>query len=79
MVLKGEIRDPRTLGIFLQQGRALRGLSQKEEAEELGTTQRWISEMESGKPGILMERLFEMLRANDIRLYAEIEPNDEAR
>lgn len=74
---RGEVRSPESLGLILQQGRALRGVSQRDLAAEIGVSQKWIWEMESGKPGLLMERLFAMLRANDIRLYAEIDTTDE--
>lgn len=36
-------------------------------------TQRWVSEMEAGKRGKLTDRLFAMLEATGVRLYAEID------
>ncbi|WP_344294564.1 helix-turn-helix domain-containing protein [Agromyces neolithicus] len=60
--------------MILQQGRLARGLSQRELAAELGLTQRWVSEMEAGKPGKLTERLFAMLDATGVRLIAELDP-----
>ncbi|WP_281275781.1 hypothetical protein [Arthrobacter echini] len=33
--------------------------------------------MEQGKPGLLIERLFEMLRATGVRLYAEVDEPEE--
>lgn len=77
MVLRGAVPSAEALGRMLQQGRLLRGMSQRELAKELGISQRWIWEMEAGKPGLLTDRLFQMLHATGIRLYAEIdEPED---
>ena len=77
MSYRGRVPNAETLGLMLQQGRLARGLSQRELAAELGLTQRWVSEMEAGKPGKLTERLFTMLEATGVRLYAELdEPAD---
>lgn len=75
--VRGEIPTPEALGRMLQQGRLLRGMSQRELATRLGIRQKWVWEMESGKPGLLTERLFEMLRATGVRLYAEIDLPEE--
>ncbi|MBM7503761.1 helix-turn-helix domain-containing protein [Agromyces aurantiacus] len=73
MSYRGRVPNAETLGLMLQQGRLARGLSQRELAAELGLTQRWVSEMEAGKPGKLTERLFAMLEATGVRLYAELD------
>jgi transcriptional regulator with XRE-family HTH domain len=79
MALRGEVRNAEALGRMLQQGRALRGLSQRELADELGISQKWIWEMENGKPGLLTDRLFKMLRATGCHLYVEIDrPADQS-
>ena len=78
MVYRGELRNPAALGLALQQGRVARGVSQRELAAELGLTQRWISELEAGKPGKFTDRLFEVMRATGVRLYAEIDRPDAA-
>ncbi|MDF2990676.1 MAG: hypothetical protein K0S37_1190 [Microbacterium sp.] len=75
---RGEVRTPESLGLILQQGRALRGVSQRDLADEIGVSQKWVWEMESGKPGLLMERLFAMLKANNVHLFAEIHTADES-
>lgn len=77
--VRGEIPTPEALGRMLQQGRLLRGMSQRDLADHLGIGQKWVWQMESGKPGLLTERLFEMLRANGVSLYAEINVPDEHR
>lgn len=71
--VRGEIPTPEALGLMLQQGRLLRGMSQRDLADHLGIGQKWVWQMESGKPGLFTERLFEMLRATGVHLYAEIE------
>jgi len=76
MAVRIEITSPELLGFALQQGRLVRGMSQRQLADELGIGQKWIWEMEGGKPGLLMERLFAMLDAAGVRLWAEID--DEA-
>ena len=73
MNITTRIKDPFTLGKVIQQSRLQQGLSQRDVADMLGISQKWVWEMEQGKPGILMDRLFEMLRATGITLYAEFE------
>jgi len=68
----GKVTSAESLGRILQQARLLRGLSQRELAERLGTTQRYIWEIEAGKPSIFMERLFAMMREVDVELSATI-------
>jgi len=52
------------------------GFSQRELAKMLGVSQKWVWEMEQGKPGLLMERLFKILEINGITLTAEFEAKD---
>jgi transcriptional regulator with XRE-family HTH domain len=68
-----KIKDSYTLGQIIQQGRMEQGFSQRELARKLGVSQKWIWEMEQGKPGILMDRLFNILDINNINLFAEFE------
>ena len=67
------IKDPFTLGQAIQQGRLAKGYSQRELAKKLGVSQKWIWEMEQGKPGILMDRLFRILDSVDVALLAELD------
>jgi transcriptional regulator with XRE-family HTH domain len=67
------IANPEDLGAVLQQGRLLKGWSQREMASRLGVGQKWIYEMEQGKPGILTTRLFKMLQMTGITLKAEVD------
>jgi transcriptional regulator with XRE-family HTH domain len=73
MILKAKLDSPYTLGQVLQQGRLLCGISQREMAKRLGTGQKWVWQMEQGKPGLLMNRLFQMLEETGVTLYAEFE------
>jgi transcriptional regulator with XRE-family HTH domain len=78
MLIKTKIKDSFTLGQVIQQSRIERGLRQRDLARELGVSQKWIWEMEQGKPGILMDRLFSILSINGVALLAEFEVKDRA-
>lgn len=70
---RGRIASPEQLGDAIRQGREIQGWSQRELAARLGVTQKWLWELEQGKPGLLMERLFAALREVDVDLLAEFE------
>ena len=73
MKITTKIENPFILGQVIQQGRMQQGLSQRELAKQLGISQKWIWEMEQGKPGLLTDRLFKILKSSGITLLAEIE------
>lgn len=77
MAYTGKVTSAESLGRILQQARLLSGFSQRELAERLGTTQRYIWEIESGKPSIYTDRLFAMMRETGMELTATIEPKDD--
>ena len=77
MRIATEIKDSFALGQIIQQSRLQQGLSQRDLARELGVSQKWIWEMEQGKPGLLMDRLFRMLKICGVKLYAELEYDSE--
>ncbi|WP_278260872.1 helix-turn-helix transcriptional regulator [Nocardia sp. AG03] len=77
MAYSGKVTSPESLGRILQQARLLSGLTQRELAERLGTTQRYIWEIEAGKPSIYVERLFAMMRETGMELTATIDPRDD--
>ncbi|MBL7501015.1 helix-turn-helix domain-containing protein [Frankia sp. CNm7] len=77
MAYTGKITSAESLGLFLQQARLLSGLSQRELARRLGTTQKYIWELEAGKPSIVMDRLFAAMRATGMELTANITPPGE--
>jgi HTH-type transcriptional regulator/antitoxin HipB len=73
----GKVTSPESLGRILQQARLLAGLSQRELARRLGTTQKYVWELESGKPSIVMDRLFAAMRETGMELTATITPQSE--
>jgi len=74
MSYTGKVTSPESLGRILQQARLLNGLSQRELAARIGTTQRYIWEIEAGKPSIFVERLFALMRETGTELTATIDP-----
>jgi len=73
------IKNSYTLGQVIQQSRLQQGFSQRELAKMLGVSQRWVWEMEQGKQGLLMERLFMVLEKTGVTLSAEFEAKDDLR
>jgi len=73
MSLVARIDSPESLGRAIEQARLLRGLSQRELAQMLGTDQKYVWELENGKSTVAIRRL---LRASDIlgvTLLAELD------
>lgn len=66
------ITSPADMGRLVRHVRTSHGLTQRQLAEQLGVTHRWLSELESGKGKLLNERYFEVLRALGIGLAAEV-------
>jgi len=79
MVILTKINNSFTLGHVIQQSRMQQGISQRELAKSLGISQKWIWEMEQGKPGVLMDRLFKILEQTGVTLSAEFEVKDITR
>lgn len=61
---------------MLQQARLVAGLTQRELAAKLGTTQKYIWELEAGKPSIMMDRLFAAMQMTGMELTATINVSD---
>lgn len=70
------VQAPADLGLALQQARLEQGLSQVQLAEQLGISQRSVSEIESGKPTIYIRKLFAMMQATGVELTASWEEED---
>lgn len=66
------IVNPEILGDVLRAARMGKGISQRKLAEELGVSQRYVVEIEHGKPTKAVERLFEFMMALDVVLTAEV-------
>ena len=64
--------SPQALGRLLQQARLAQGLSQQQVAAELGISQGYVSELESGKNSLALTRIFDIMRLTGMRLQAEI-------
>jgi HTH-type transcriptional regulator / antitoxin HipB len=77
MPYTGKVTSPESLGRILQQARLLNGWSQRELAARIGTTQRYIWEIEVGKPSIFVERLFALMRETGTELTATIDPRND--
>lgn len=77
MEFRGKVASPKSLGRILQQARLLNGLSQRELAERLNTSQRYIWEIEAGKPSIFVDRLFALMRETGVELTATIKAPDD--
>jgi HTH-type transcriptional regulator/antitoxin HipB len=73
----GEMTNPTELGRMIQQGRLVRGLSQQALADQLGMTQKQVSDIENGTHRLLMDRIFALRKATGVRFYAEIEYPDD--
>ncbi|TFD64088.1 helix-turn-helix domain-containing protein [Cryobacterium sp. Hh38] len=74
MAARGEVKGPEGLGRMLQQGRLVRGLTQRDLADRLETDQKYIWGLESGKKTIVLERIFAIMRETGIRMYMEVDP-----
>ena len=65
------VHTPLELGSALREFRSRSGLSQRQLAAELGVSQRYIWELEQGKPGKVTDRLFAVLRLLQVRMTLE--------
>ncbi|TFD76104.1 XRE family transcriptional regulator [Cryobacterium sp. Sr8] len=66
-----QIRSAADLGDFIRRIRLQHGMTQEQLAAALGTTQRYVSELEAGRPKRADERYFEILARLGIALTAE--------
>ncbi|TFB71592.1 helix-turn-helix domain-containing protein [Cryobacterium sp. Hz9] len=83
MAARGVVKGREGRGRILQQGRLVRGLTQRDLAERLETDQKYIWGLESGKNTIVLERIFAIMRETGIRMYMEVddvvdEPRDDS-
>jgi transcriptional regulator with XRE-family HTH domain len=65
------VHTPQELGAALREFRVQAGLSQRELAAALGVSQRYIWELEQGKPGKVTDRLFALLRLLRVRMVLD--------
>lgn len=72
MSLTGPVSTPASLGALLRQSRHRAGLSQEQVAHELGITQAYVSEMETGKDSLALRRLFAFMQLTGMTLRGEV-------
>ena len=72
MALTGTVSNPHALGRLLQQARMARGLSQQQVAAQLGISQGYVSELETGKTSLALTRVFDIMRLTGMTLTAEL-------
>lgn len=70
------ISDPTVLGVVLRAAREQSGLTQTQLADRLDTSQRYISEMESGKRVTAIVRLLETIDELGATLYIDLPERD---
>ena len=68
--MRAEVRSPEDLGRLVRRLREANHLTQRELAARLGTSQRYIYELENGKPKTADRRYFELLTLLGITLTA---------
>lgn len=71
--MQATLSNPADIGRLVRHVRVAHHLSQRELAEKLGVSHRWLFELESGKGKQLNERYFEVLTALGITLTAHVE------
>ena len=69
--MRAIVRSPEDLGRLIRRLREANHLSQRELAARLGTSQRYVYELERGKPKTADDRYFEMLALLGITVIAE--------
>lgn len=71
MTILGLATDPTSLGGVLKLARISAGFTQEQVARELGITQAYVSELESGKESRALTRVFDVMRLTGVTLRAE--------
>jgi HTH-type transcriptional regulator / antitoxin HipB len=71
------VEKPEDLGRFVTRIRRDAGLTQQQLADLLGISQRYLSELESGKPKRIDNNYFVVLRKLGISLTAQTVSNDD--
>jgi y4mF family transcriptional regulator len=66
------IRTPKDLGILIRSTRKAAGWSQGELARQVGTTQKWISFVENGRPSAQLDMVLRTLAILRISLDARL-------
>lgn len=70
------VRSPADFGMALQQARLAAGMTQRDLAEMMGVSQKYVWEMESGKKVAAIERILSAFKATGVKLIAEVPEGD---
>ncbi len=65
------ITSPETLGKVLRRYRKDRNLTQSEAGKKLNLTQKTVSQIESGQPGVQLGTLFKIMSALGLEMHLE--------
>lgn len=71
--MKALISSPQDMGRLVRHTRQRHGVTQRDLAQRLGVSQRWLSELEAGKGKQANERYFDVLELLGIRLVGEVD------
>lgn len=74
--MRAVVEKPEDLGRFVHRIRSEAGLTQSQLAAALGTSQRYVSELEAGKPKRIDANYFDVLKRLGIALYVETGDDD---
>lgn len=66
------ITSPASLGRVLRESRNRAGLTQEQLSAMLGVSERYIVELEQGKPTKALDRLFDYMRETGVTLRGEL-------
>lgn len=66
------IRTPKDLGALIRAARKSRGWSQADLATRVGTTQKWVSFVENGRPGSPLDMVLRTLAALRVAVDARL-------
>lgn len=72
MGMRGTPKNTSDLGLILQQARLQAGLTQRQLAEQLGTNQAYIWDLENGKGTIALERIFQYMQFTGVKMTLEV-------
>jgi transcriptional regulator with XRE-family HTH domain len=74
--MRALLEKPEDLGALVERVRRNAGMNQRELAERLGISQRYVSELESGKAKRIDDHYFRILSLLGITLNAEFDIDD---
>jgi len=70
------VSHPRELGVLLKQARRHRQFTQEQVARELGISQAYVSELETGKDSLALTRVFDFMRLTGLTMRIEHHENE---